>query len=71
MFKHGLRIRTFATTALRNAEASTAYNTKVSTAQGWVNGLTEGTRTRSPSSIRYRGSSGVFLTLKQQLAIRR
>ncbi|KAF3406474.1 Cysteine synthase 1 [Talaromyces pinophilus] len=39
MFKHGLR--TFATTALRSAEASTAYNTKVSTAQGWVNGLTE------------------------------
>lgn len=40
MFKHGLR--TFATTALRSAEASTAYNTKVSSAQGWVNGLTEG-----------------------------
>ncbi|RAO68589.1 uncharacterized protein BHQ10_004601 [Talaromyces amestolkiae] len=39
MFKHGLR--TFATTALRSAEASTAYNTKVSSAQGWVNGLTE------------------------------
>ncbi|KUL92563.1 hypothetical protein ZTR_02352 [Talaromyces verruculosus] len=39
MFKHGLR--TFTTTALRSAEASTAYNTKVSTAQGWVNGLTE------------------------------
>lgn len=40
MFKYGLR--TFASTALRSAEASTAYNTKVSQAQGWVNGLTEG-----------------------------
>ncbi|QKX61362.1 uncharacterized protein TRUGW13939_08510 [Talaromyces rugulosus] len=39
MFRRGLR--TFATTALRSVEASTAYNTKVSTAQGWVNGLTE------------------------------
>lgn len=43
MFKHGLR--TFTTAALRSAEASTAYNTKVSTAQGWVNGLTEGNLT--------------------------
>lgn len=41
MFRQGLR--TFATTALRSAEASTAYNTKVSQAQGVVNGLTEGT----------------------------
>ncbi|KAL1974911.1 hypothetical protein VTN31DRAFT_5115 [Thermomyces dupontii] len=39
MFRQGLR--TFATTALRGAEASTAYNTKVSQAQGVVNGLTE------------------------------
>jgi cysteine synthase len=46
MFKHGLR--TFATTALRSAEASTAYNTKVSHAQGWVNGLTEGKTTKNP-----------------------
>lgn len=35
-------IRRFGTTALRAAEGSTAYATKVSTAQGFVNGLTEG-----------------------------
>ncbi|KAJ5980973.1 pyridoxal phosphate-dependent enzyme beta subunit [Penicillium waksmanii] len=34
-------IRRFGTTALRAAEGSTAYATKVSTAQGYVNGLTE------------------------------
>lgn len=35
-------IRRFGTTALRAAEGSTAYATRVSTAQGYVNGLTEG-----------------------------
>jgi len=35
-------IRRFGTTALRAAEGSTAYCTRVSTAQGVVNGLTEG-----------------------------
>lgn len=35
-------IRRFGTTALRAAEGSTAYCTRVSTAQGAVNGLTEG-----------------------------
>lgn len=30
------------TTAIRSAEASTAYNIRVSQAQGIVNGLTEG-----------------------------
>lgn len=35
-------VRRFATTAARAAEGSTAYCTRVSTAQGVVNGLTEG-----------------------------
>lgn len=48
MFKHGLR--TFATTALRSVEASTAYNVKVSKAQGFVNGLTEGRAVQSMDS---------------------
>jgi hypothetical protein len=62
MFKHGLR--TFATTALRSAEASTAYNTKVSTAQGWVNGLTEG---RDSSTF---SADGHDVDKSKQLAIR-
>lgn len=40
MFRRG--VRQFATTALRSAEASTPYHTRVSKAQGFVNGLTEG-----------------------------
>jgi cysteine synthase A len=39
-------VRRFATTAVRAAaEGSTAYATRVSTAQGVVNGLTEGMST--------------------------
>lgn len=37
-------IRRFGTTALRAAEGSTAYGVRVSQAQGYVNGLTEGMR---------------------------
>lgn len=40
MFRRG--VRQFATTALRSVEGSTPYHIKVSTAQGVVNGLTEG-----------------------------
>lgn len=35
-------IRRFGTTALRAAAVETSYTTRVSTAQGVVNGLTEG-----------------------------
>lgn len=36
-------IRRFGTTAVRAVEASTPYHVRVSGAQGFVNGLTEGT----------------------------
>lgn len=36
-------VRRFGTTALRAAEGSTGYAVRVSQAQGYVNGLTEGT----------------------------
>lgn len=45
-------IRRFGTTALRAAEGSTAYATRVSTAQGYVNGLTEGMFKLSSSDLR-------------------
>jgi cysteine synthase A len=62
MFRRGLR--TFATTALRSAEASTAYNTKVSTAQGWVNGLTEGkNRSQLPMKPRVGGLITFFVPI--------
>lgn len=45
-------IRRFGTTALRAAgEGSTAYATRVSTAQGVVNGLTEGMSSSDKASI--------------------
>jgi hypothetical protein len=43
-------IRRFGTTALRSS-AETSYGVRVSSAQGVVNGLTEGKRGKKPSSF--------------------